>query len=113
MHELGIAQGILDIAVEHARREPGRQVRSIQVAIGALSCVDTQALAFGWEAVARGSVAEGSRLEIERKPGRGFCVPCGQELEVRELGAPCLQCGHYQWLLISGDELKVLSMEVL
>jgi len=66
MHELAIAQSIVDLVEEHARKDVFQRVRQIHLVVGALSHVDPRALEFGFEVIAKGTVAEGATLKIDR-----------------------------------------------
>ena len=112
MHELSLAQGIVEIVDDQAARDGFRVVRRIRLVLGALSHVDPDALAFGFEVAARGTRAEGAALDVDRPPGRGFCTDCGREVEVPAHGAPCPLCGEYRWIVVGGNEMKVVELEV-
>lgn len=112
MHELALAQGILEIVRDQAASQRFTRVRAVHLAVGALSNVEPDALLFGFEVAARGTLAEGAALEIERLPGRAFCTACVREVAVERRGDPCPSCAGYQWVVASGDELKVKSLEV-
>lgn len=112
MHEAALARGIVDIVEEQARAQVFRRVRRVRIAIGALSHVEAEALAFGFDAASRGTLAEGAILDIVQPPGRGHCMGCDQVVPVKARGEPCPECGSYQWLLIGGDEMKVEELEV-
>lgn len=112
MHELSLSQGIVDLVCRHAAQERARRVLRVRVAIGALSHVEPDAIEFSFDVVSRGTPAEGAILEIDRPPGRAYCVPCETEVMVEGLDSPCPRCGTRKWVLTGGDELRVLELEV-
>ena len=112
MHELTLSRGIVDIACREAAADGARRVLGVRVAIGALSHVDAGAVAFCFEAAARGTLAEGAVLTIEQPPGRARCLPCDAEIEVGGREQPCPRCGEHRWVLVGGDDLRVLDLEV-
>ena len=57
MHEMSLAEGVLQIIEETARREGARRVKQVVLEIGRLSSVEASALAFCFDVVTRGSVA--------------------------------------------------------
>ena len=77
MHELSLAEEIARLIEDAARRDGFVRARTVFIEIGRDSCVEPDALAFCFESVARGGVAEGARLEIARTPG--------DEMRVKEL----------------------------
>lgn len=112
MHEMALAEGVFGIIEAHARRAGARRVLVVRLEIGKLSHVTPQALAFAFEAVTRGTLAEGARLEIERAPGRAWCHDCSQSVEIEALGALCPICGGTMLQVTGGEELRVRDMEV-
>jgi hydrogenase nickel incorporation protein HypA/HybF len=112
MHEMSIAQSIVEIVQEQAQRDAFTRVRIVRLSLGALSHVDPRALAFAFDVVTRGTVVEGAALEIERPPGTGFCTDCSRHVEIPAFGEACPTCGGYRWVLVSGDEMRVVDLEV-
>lgn len=109
MHEMALAQAVVDLALEHAE---SAKIRTIRLVLGALSHVDPRALEFGFDVVAKGTAAEGAKLAIERPPGTAWCVDCSASVEVSAHGEPCPRCGGFKWMLTSGDEMRVVELEV-
>ena len=64
MHELSLAGSAVELIEATARREGFSRVRVVWMEIGALSCVEPDALRLAFEAAARGSCAEHARLEL-------------------------------------------------
>ncbi|MBT9587243.1 hydrogenase maturation nickel metallochaperone HypA [bacterium] len=69
MHEVSLAQHLIDLCQEAAAGQP---VLSIQVRLGQGSCVAAESLQFCFEVVARGTSAQGARLDIESATGTEF-----------------------------------------
>jgi hydrogenase nickel incorporation protein HypA/HybF len=112
MHEMALAHSIVELVQEHAARDRFACVRSIRLSIGALSHVDPRALEFGLEVATRGTVADGARLVIDRPGGAGFCTDCCKTVEIAEYGGTCPSCGGNKWMLVAGDEMRVVDLEV-
>ncbi len=112
MHEMALAEGVLQIVEDTARANTAAQVRSVLLEIGALSHVEVQALRFCFDAVTRGTVADGARLDVAAVPGRAWCLPCGASVPLQRLGDACPQCGSYQLQVTGGEEMKVKEIEV-
>ena len=64
MHEAGIADRILDIAVEQCRAAGARRVTAVHLEAGILAGVSEEALRFHWEQHAVGTSAEGAVLHV-------------------------------------------------
>jgi hydrogenase nickel incorporation protein HypA/HybF len=87
-------------------------VRAVLLEIGTLSHVEVQALRFCFDAVTRGTVADGARLDVQAVPGRAWCMPCGESVALERLGDACPRCGSYQLQVTAGEEMKVKEVEV-
>lgn len=112
MHEVALAQSIIEIVREQARRDHVRSVKAVHLRIGALANVEPEALLFGFESAAKGTVVEGARLAIERTPGAAFCGGCGKDVVVESRLELCPSCGSAQLLITGGEELRVTELEV-
>src|ERR1017187_10473924 len=93
MHEMTLAESVLQIVEDAARREGLRRVRAVRLEIGQLSSVEPEAMRFCFDAVARDSVAKGARLEIVTTAGAAWCNECSEPGALPELGAACPRCG--------------------
>lgn len=112
MHEMALAQSIVEIVRDQAHKGSFTCVRAVKVSIGALSYVDPHALEFGFEIVARGTIAEGAVLQIDCPAGSARCTACHKVFSVSAHGEPCPGCGQYAWLVVGGDEMRVVELEV-
>ena len=112
MHEMSLAEGMLQLVEDGARRHAATGVTAVWLEIGALSQVEVQALRFCFDAVTRGSLAEGARLEIVNRAGRAWCMPCGGEVAIERRGDACPVCGSYQLQVVQGDEMRVTEIEI-
>lgn len=112
MHEMALAESVVQIVEEQARKAGAARVRAVRLEIGTLSHVEPEALAFCFDAVAAAGPAAGARLDIDRCPGRGWCYDCEKEIALEALGAPCPDCGGYKLEVVAGQELRVKDMEV-
>ena len=87
MHEMALAEGMLA-----DRRGHGAQERRDARRVGAASRsarsshVEPEALRFCFDAVTRGGLADGARLEIVTTPGLAWCMPCGDARAARAAG---------------------------
>ena len=112
MHEMALAEGVLQIVQDAARREGAHRVRAVWLEIGRLSSVEPEAMRFCFAAVTRESVAEGARLEIVETPGTAWCMRCSAAAAIEAVGDACPRCGSYQLQLTGGTEMRVKELEV-
>lgn len=109
MHELSIGAAVVDTAVRHAE---GRHVTVVRVRVGRLRQVVPESLAFYFGVVARGSVCEGARLEIEEVAGLLRCRGCGERWQVAAPAFRCPACSGGEVDVEQGGELEVESIDV-
>ncbi|MCL4156622.1 UNVERIFIED_CONTAM: hypothetical protein GTU68_037984, partial [Idotea baltica] len=93
MHEMSLCESILDILKDRAARDSFTRVKRVSVDIGPLSCVEPEALRFGFDVVMKGSLAEGAALEISRPPAEALCLSCFRTVPVKERFNTCPECG--------------------
>ena len=111
MHEMTLAESVLQIIEHAARREGLRCVRAVWLEIGQLSSVEPEAMRFCFDAVTRDSIAAGARLEIAVTAGAAWCIACAEQVALAELGAACPRCGGYQLRVTEGAEMRVKEQE--
>lgn len=111
MHELSLAESMLAIVEERARREGFRRIATIRLEIGQLSCVMPEALRFCFDSVTRGSIAEGARLDIVGIPGEGRCPQCRRTTAMEEPYGLCPACDT-PLVVTAGTEMRVKELEV-
>jgi hydrogenase nickel incorporation protein HypA/HybF len=112
VHELSIAQSLLDIVVQEAARHGVERVIRVGVKVGAFSAVVPSALKFSFDLIKENTVAAEAELAIEEVPLTGLCQDCGQELE--EMDSPivdCPACGSNKIELTQGRELTISFIE--
>lgn len=112
MHELSLAEGILQIVEDAAAQQGFKRVTEVRLEIGALSGVEVEALSFCLDMVLKDSIAEGARVELEKVPGSGFCLECGETVPVNALYDACPRCGGYQVQATGGTEMRVKDLMV-
>ena len=112
MHEMSLAEGVLQLVEETAQREKAQRVKLVVLEIGQLSSVVPDALRFCFEAVTRDSIAQGARLEILETPGAGWCASCGVTVAMTALYSECPTCGSYHVQPTEGTEMRVKEIEI-
>lgn len=112
MHEMSLAEGVLQIIEEAAEEDGFERVSTVRLEIGQLAAVAPDALRFCFEAAVRGSLAEGATLEIVEVPGSGWCGECAATVPMPEIIAACPYCGNCQLQATGGMEMKVISLDV-
>ena len=112
MHEMSLAEGVLQLIEDSARQEEFSKVTTVWLEIGQLAGVEVEAMRFCFDAVTQGSLAEGAKLEIIAIPGTAWCMSCSATVTYSEVYSACPQCGTYQIQVTGGTEMRVKELEV-
>lgn len=112
MHEMAIAQGILDIVVQEASQNGADRITRIKLRIGEMTGIQPDALTFCFEALAAETPARAAELEIEIVPLVAECQSCGQQFGVERYRFFCPACSSADVKTLSGRELQVEHLEV-
>jgi hydrogenase nickel incorporation protein HypA/HybF len=107
MHEMSIAESVLGIVADTARRAGLARVSDVRLEIGALAAVETQALRFCFDSVTRGSVAEGAELVIDELPGAAWCFGCSESVAIAARTDECPRCGGVRLQVTGGTDMRV------
>jgi hydrogenase nickel incorporation protein HypA/HybF len=112
MHEMGIANSVLEAVQAEVARRPGCSPCKVGVRVGELAAVDPSALQFCFEALTRETDFESLQLEILVCARRHRCLDCGNEFVVQEYDSQCPRCRNLRSECISGEELELAYLEV-
>ena len=111
MHELSIANSILDTVRAEAARRPGARLTKVGLRVGELAGVDPDSLDFCFNVLVTGTELAPLALEIETRPRRQRCPQCDRTFRVVDFEISCPDCGNQETLCIGGDELEVVYLE--
>jgi hydrogenase nickel incorporation protein HypA/HybF len=111
VHEVSVAQRMVEIAVGAARDHGGRRVTGARLLLGELTCVDADTLTFAFDIVSRDTPAAGCKLDIVKVPLRLRCRACDRAAE-RGLGDPCPACGAPGGEVLAGRELRIETIDI-
>ncbi len=112
MHELGIAQNILEIIRQAVPEPDAASVRLIRLRVGQLSGVVPDSLEFCFQAIVSDTEMQKANLAIESVPTVFKCRKCGNRFQVNDLEFSCPQCQGSDLEIISGKELEVVEIEL-
>jgi hydrogenase nickel incorporation protein HypA/HybF len=112
MHELALAESILDAVSRELVAYPGATPVRVGVKVGVMAAVDVDALRFCFEIALRGSKWPLLQLTTETVPGEAICLACGHRMRADTTVLDCEQCGSAQTILQGSDELDLTCLEV-
>ncbi len=113
MHEMGIAQELVQIALNALPADlKDPRVASLNLRIGKLSSVVPHSLTFCFEIITKDTPLESAQLNIEMVPVRIRCNTCDREWEADTPVFRCPDCEKSQIELLSGREIDIVSLEL-
>ncbi|HYX54203.1 MAG TPA: hydrogenase maturation nickel metallochaperone HypA [Candidatus Limnocylindrales bacterium] len=113
MHELSVVLGIVQAVEESLSGRHISCVYTIRLKVGALSGVVEEALRFSYDVASKGTILDGSRLDVNHIPAVIYCDICSREVElpgVQDFSCPV--CGTPSFHLRQGRELEIESLEI-
>ena len=113
MHELSIAQSIVELAENVASKEKADSVKSIDIEIGALSGVVLDALEFAMEMTIKNTKLENTAINYLIITGKADCSECNVQFETDNLLALCPSCKKANFKIVDGKQLRIKSLVVL
>lgn len=112
MHELSIAQSVIEIVEDNIKSQPSSKVRTVFMKVGKMSNVLVDSLVFGFDSLISGTELEGAKLEVEEIPLKIKCNECLAETELERFTFMCTKCKSTKVEIISGNELTVSEIEL-
>jgi len=112
MHELSIAQSIVELAEDVATKEQADSINSIDIEIGALSGVVMEALEFALEITTKSTKLENAKINYLLRTGKADCIECNFQFETNDLLVFCPKCNKANYRIIDGKQLRIKSLTV-
>ncbi len=106
MHEATLAEGILKIALDIAKKNNSKKISAVGLKIGELAGVEIEALRMSYKILTKNTVAENSELKINRVPCIAQCNKCKKIFQLESYNFFCPECDGIL-ILQSGRELLV------
>jgi hydrogenase nickel incorporation protein HypA/HybF len=109
MHEFMITQNLLDTALRKAK---SRRIVNVNLLIGSFSEEREESIQFYWRDLAKGTRGENAKLHFEHVEADMKCFGCGGTLSLDGEGSICRYCQNDRLQLLSGEDVKLESIEV-
>ena len=114
MHELGITEQIVNIAIKHGEKNKAEKITDLYLVIGELSSVIDDSVQFYWDMIAENTICEGAKLHFKRIPAIFKCQDCSNEYQMQEGELiPCPFCDSSRMEILQGKEFNLESINVL
>jgi len=112
MHEMSVAQNILEIVREHIPSGDEEKVRSIRLKIGVLAGIVPDSLLFCFDALKDGSPLHNATLDVEYISITSQCKQCGKTSALDYGVFFCPACSSADVVLLTGNELNLVEIEL-
>jgi hydrogenase nickel incorporation protein HypA/HybF len=112
MHEMSIAQSILDIVDEYMVKEDNAKLIEVAVEIGELVAVVPDSLSFCYGALVDDTPYMNSKLIINILPLTAVCSQCAHHFTIKEFNFVCSACQSTNVTVTRGQELRITHLEV-
>ena len=112
MHELSLAQNIIETVKQNVTADELTKVREVIVEVGAFSGVVADSLKFSFEAITSGTELNDAVMTIVDIPFCLKCNDCGNETSTEIPMLLCSICGSSNTQIFSGDELRVKELKI-
>lgn len=112
MHELSIAESILDAVRKEIALNPGTTPVRVGVRIGSMAAIDADSLIFCFDAVVKDTEWDTLKLDAKVIPAKRRCTACNGLFVVEDYNSICPLCLCEETLPDGGDELDLEYLEV-
>ena len=110
MHEITIAQSLIDAILAEAAKQNAKPVAA-KISCGTFDAINDEALCFAFEAVSKDTPCEGVKLDIVHKPMEGQCKNCSRTFTIDQTSIKCPGCGSEDFELLSAASLLLEEIE--
>lgn len=112
MHEVGLTKNILRTALDQAQKENAKKILKVKIRVGKLQGVSQEAIETIFEIFSKGTIAEGSAIEIETVDVTCYCKNCQKEFAASDYINECPECHQSNTEIKHGMEFDFTEMEV-
>ncbi len=111
MHELSLIQGVLETAEKLLAPYQAKRVNTLTVSAGVLANIMPEALDYAFLALTQGTLFQGARLILEKRPLTALCQDCGGDYESATLPPVCPICGSHRAEIVNGGEVLLTHID--
>jgi hydrogenase nickel incorporation protein HypA/HybF len=112
MHELGVSENIINIALAKAGEAQANKVIQINLIVGELSGFVPDCIQFYFDSLSKETIAQGAVLHFESVPAQLRCRDCSTIFQPQDTVWACPKCKGQSVEIFKGRELYIESMEV-
>ncbi len=119
MHELSMAQGIINAVIETAETNNATEVTEVIIEIGRLAMINPEQLRFMLDVLVENTIVENAEIKIDEIPVEIECLECGYKGEANldnlDHYAPmveCPKCENKRIAILNGKDCIVKNIVI-
>ena len=112
MHELAVTQGLLKICLDEGKKHNVKSIKEINIKVGELTDLVPSCISYYFNIVAKGTIAENTKINIDKIPVSIRCNKCSYEGEIGRNNYVCPKCKGNKYEITKGREFYLDTMEV-
>ncbi len=112
MHELGVTENIVNIALTKAGEAQASKVIKINLVVGELAGFVPDCIQFYFDTLSKDTIAQGAVLHFESVPAELRCRDCSTIFQPQDTLWSCPECRGRSVEIFKGRELYIESLEV-
>ena len=112
MHEITLADAIIQQLKQLAGGYPGKRLTGVRLACGQYQQINETALREAFEVLAAYENMAGVDLALTVEPARGLCRHCGHEFPLNESDFLCPECSSSRFDLVDDKPLTIEQIEL-
>jgi hydrogenase nickel insertion protein HypA len=109
MHEFSLTQNLLEVALKNAN---SRRIAHVNLLIGPFSQEREETIQYLWRDLSKGTLGEGAILHFQHVPVETKCIACGGTFNLEDDESLCIHCQNDRLNLLSGDGVRLESIDV-
>ncbi|WP_432409223.1 hydrogenase maturation nickel metallochaperone HypA [Wukongibacter sp. M2B1] len=111
MHETAVISEVLKTVDENIKAYGLKRVDKIILGVGEFTCIEESTLRFAFDAMAKGTVCENSRLILDKIEATAYCDNCKETFGISYTKKLCPKCNKYSCNIVTGYELLLERIE--
>ena len=112
MHELRIAESLVEQVEAVRQANGGGKVVSVDVRIGTWRQIVPEVLTSYFGHLSQNTALEGARVDIDQVEATGHCSECDEVFALVDIFLVCPRCGSAVCTLATGGELDLVGVEL-
>jgi len=110
MHELSLAQEVIELSRREAENNNASSITEIELEVGVLCGVEPDAFESALSLLIRDTVLAEAKINIRRTAAYGTCNLCQNEFSMESRVTTCPGCGCFPGKIRGGEHFRIISL---